>query len=385
MASGAAVSLFGTAVTLIVLLLHVKDFGPYAVVGVLVAEFVPVTLVAPLSGLLVDRLPNRKLMIAGQLLQAGAVLTLTTVLHSLPLILVTLVVLGCGTSVVNPAAAALIPVICGEDRSARGYSWLGVGRGAGMLAGSAVGGLLVAVLGTRDALFGDAATYLVQASMLSFVKAERDPRGQRTRERRGATAGLRLLVSDPVLRVATLCLGVACVGVMFADVANVFYVTEVLGGGAVTLGLLHACWMVGVLIGARIAVRLVTQRALLVGLGTACVVMGVGMLIPAVLPFTAPVALGYVVGGIANGAQNVTNQGIVRARSPEHLRGRAFAAAGALVGGSNVLGTVLGGVVVALLGARETFALAGVATLCVGVAALVALRAVDTTRTAPVT
>ncbi|WP_258904428.1 MFS transporter [Actinokineospora sp. UTMC 2448] len=385
-ASGAAVSLFGTAVTLIVLLLHVKDFGSYAVVGVLIAEFVPVSLAAPLAGLLVDRLPNRRLMIAGQLLQAGAVIVVTTVLHSLPLILVTLVVLGCGTAVVNPAAAALIPAICGEDRSARGYSWLAFGRGTGMLAGSAAGGLLVAALGTRDALLVDAGTYLAQAALLSFVRTERDPRGrERQTGRDAATAGLRLLAADPVLRVATVCLAVACVGVMFADVATVFYVTGVLGGGAATLGLLHACWMLGVLTGARVAVRLTSQRALLLGLGTACAVMGVGMLIPAALPFTALAALGYIVGGAANGVQSVTNQGIVRARSPEHLRGRAFAAAGAVLVGANVLGTVLGGAVVALMGPRQTFVLAGIATLAAGVAALLALRAVDTTKTAPVT
>lgn len=385
-ASGAAVSLFGTAVTLIVLLLHVKDHGSYAVVGVLVAEFVPVTLAAPLAGLLVDRLPNRRLMIIGQVLQAAAVLGVTTVLHSFPLILLMLVVLGCGTAVVNPAASALIPAICGEAQSGRGYSWLAVGRGGGMLAGSAAGGLLVAALGTRDALLVDAGTYLAQAALLSLVRVERDPRGQGGREKdNGATAGLRHLWGDPVLRVATVCLAVACMGVMLADVANVFYVTNVLHGGAATLGLLHACWMVGVLVGARVASRLLTQRALLLGLGSACTVMGVGMLIPALLPYATPVAVGYIVGGAANGAQSVTNQGIVRARTPSHLRGRAFAAAGAVLVGSNVLGTVLGGAVVALFGPRQTFTIAGLVTFAAGVAALMALRAVDTTRTAPVT
>jgi MFS family permease len=381
---GAAVSLFGTAVSIIVLLLHVKAFGTFAVVGVLIAEFVPVSLFAPLAGLLVDRVPNRRLIVIGQLVQGCAALALTAVLHSFPLILLTLVVLGCGTAVVNPAASAMVPVICGEDGSARGYSWLGVGRSAGMLAGSAAGGLLVAALGTREALFVDAGTYFAQAAMLSLVRAERDPRGAPREKGGAASAGLRLLAADPVLRVATVCLAVACTGVMFADVATVFYVTDVLGGGAGTLGLLHACWLFGVLAGARAAARLVSQRALLLGLGSACAAMGVAMLLPAALPYAAPVALGYVIGGAATGMQNVTNQGIVRARSPAHLRGRAFAAAGAVLVGSNVLGTVLGGAVVAGLGPRGAFALAALATVLAGAAALLALRAVDTTKAAPV-
>lgn len=384
MASGAGVSLFGTAITLIVLLLHVKDQGSYAVVAVLVAEFVPVSAGAPLAGLLVDRLPNRRLMVCGQLLQSAAVLGGAVVLDELPLLLVALVLLGCGTAVVNPAASALIPVVCGEQGAARGYAWLAAGRGLGMLVGSVAGGALVVVLGAREALLVDAATYLVQAAMVSRVRAERDPRALRVDEDRGrATAGLAHLVRDPVLRVATAGLALSCAGVMFADVANVFYATDVLGGGAVTLGLLHACWMAGVLVGARTATRLRSQRALLTGLGCACCAMGAAMLVPAALPHTAPVAAGYLLGGAANGVQAVANQGLVRVRTPGWLRGRAFAAAGAVLIGSNVLGTVLGGAVVALAGPRGTFAIAGCAALLAGAVALRALRAVGTRTPGP--
>ncbi|MDQ3403421.1 MAG: MFS transporter [Actinomycetota bacterium] len=385
-ASGAAVSLFGTALTLIVLLLHVKHFGPYAVMAVLIAEFVPVSLGAPLAGLLVDRLPNRRLMIIGQLVQAIAVVGVMAALSSLPLLLIALVVLGCGTAVVNPAASALVPVVCGEEDAARGYAWVAGARGFGMLAGSAAGGLLVAALGTRDTLLIDACTYVAQASLLTLVRAERDPRGKAAARRPGdATAGLRHLVADPVLRVAVGSLAVANAGVMFADVANVFYVTDVLGGGAATLGLLHACWMVGVLVGARVAMSLRSERALLTGLGAACCVMGSAMLLPSAFPFTALLGVGYVLGGAANGVQNVANQGLVRSRTPEALRGRAFAAAGAVLVGSNILGTVLGGAVVTLVGPRWTFGIAGVAALVAGLAALRVLRAAGTTKPAPMT
>ncbi|MBC6448810.1 MFS transporter [Actinokineospora sp. HBU206404] len=378
--------MFGTAITLIVLLLHVKDSGPYAVVAILIAEFVPVTLGAPLAGLLVDRLPNRRLMIVGQLVQAGAVFGVVSVLDRLPLVLVMLVLLGCGTAVVNPAAAALVPVICGERDSTRGYAVVATGRTLGMLGGSAAGGLLVAALGTRDALYLDAATYLLQACLLGFVRAERDPRGTRARRRRGeAMAGARHVAADPVLRVAQVSLALAMAGVMIADVANVFYVVDVLHGGAATLGILHAAWMIGVFVGVRLAGRARTERVLLTGLGLSCCTMGAAMLVPALLPFAAPVAAGYLLGGAANGVQNVCNQGLVRSRTPQELRGRVFAAAGAILIGSNVLGTVLGGAVVALVGPRLSFAIAGAASLLAGLAALRALRAVGMTKPASVT
>ncbi len=385
-ASGAGVSLFGTALTLIVLLLHVKDSGAMAVMAVLVAEFVPVTVGAPLAGLVVDRFPNRRVMIIGQVGQAAAVVGVLAALGSLPWTLVMLVVLGCGTAVVNPAGSALVPVVCGEDGAARGYAWVAAGRGIGMLAGSAVGGVLVAALGTRGALVVDAGTYLGQAALLTLVRAERDPRTTRGAPAPGAAmAGVRHVLADPVLRVSVVSLALASAGVMFAEVATVFYVVEVLGGGAATLGLLHACWMVGVLAGVRFAARLRGEQALLSWLGIACCVIGAAMLVPAVLPYAGPVAAGYVLGGIANGVQNVANQGLVRVRTPDALRGRVFAAAGSVLIGTNILGTVLGGGVTALLGPQRAFGLAGCVALSAGVLAVHALRAVGAKKPAPAT
>jgi MFS family permease len=378
--------MFGTAVTLIVLLLHAREFGAFAVVAILIAEFVPVTVGAPLAGLLVDRVRNRRLMVVGQVVQAVAVIGLVGVLPVFSLVLLMLVLLGCGTAVVNPAAAAMVPVICGEDESARGYAAIATGRTLGMLVGSAVGGLLVAWFGTRGALCVDAATYLVQAGLLTLVRTERDPRGACTRPSRGeAMAGMRHLVADPVLRVAVLSLAVAMTGVMAADVATVFYATEVLRGGAVILGILHASWLLGAFVGARLSICIRSDRLLLTGLASSCCVMGAAMLVPAMLPFVASVASGYLLGGVANGVQTVSYQRLVRVRSPGEMRGRVFAAAGAVLIGSNVLGTILGGVVVALAGARWSFAIAGTASLVSGGVALAVLRTVDMTKPASVT
>ena len=47
---GTTVSAFGTAVTLVILLLHAQKISPLAVAGVLVASMVPVALGAPLAG-----------------------------------------------------------------------------------------------------------------------------------------------------------------------------------------------------------------------------------------------------------------------------------------------------------------------------------------------
>ncbi|EWC60961.1 putative transporter [Actinokineospora spheciospongiae] len=371
-ASGAGVSLFGSAVTLLVLLVHFKEFGAFAVTAVLIAEFLPIALGAPLAGLLVDRLPNRRLMIAGQVLQGAAVLGIVATLGNLAATLVLLFALGCGTAVVNPAAAALVPAVVGEDGATRGYSWIATGRALGTLAGSAAGGVLVAALGTERALLVDACTYAVQALGLCLVRAERRP--ERGGGRVRAADGIRHLRADRVLSTSATCLAIACLGVMFTEVANVFYVTDVLGGDVVLLGVLHACWMVGMLVGVRLVTGLRTATALLVGLGSSCAVMGAAMVLPAAVPFTAAVVVGYALGGITNGAQNVINQALVRLRTPDALRGRAFAAMGSVLMTANVTGMVTGGVLTGLVGPRWTFALAGIPAVLVGLASVAVAR-----------
>jgi MFS family permease len=244
---GAAVSAFGNSVSLIVLLLHAQRISPLAVSGVLVASMVPVALGAPLAGLLVDRLRNRRLLIGALLLQGLALTGIGVFLDLLPVVLGLLVVQGCGQAVAHPAASSLVPRIVGEDGATRGYSWLSTGRKVGMLVGSAAGALLIAAVGFRSALFVDAGTFLVEALSLVFVRAERDPRGEpgeRASVGSDAMAGLAFVRGDRVLLVAVGGMAFAIGCVVLINVADPFYVVDVLHGDAVTMGLLQSCWVV---------------------------------------------------------------------------------------------------------------------------------------------
>ncbi|MEO6086033.1 MAG: MFS transporter [Umezawaea sp.] len=366
---GATVSAFGNSVSLIVLLLHAQRISPLAVSGVLVASMVPVALGAPLAGLLVDRLRNRRLLIAALLLQGVALTGIAVFLDLLPVVVGLLVVQGCGQAVANPAASSLVPKIVGEDGATRGYSWLATGRTVGMLAGSAGGALLIATVGFRSALFVDAGTFLVEALALVPVRAERDPRGEpREHPSAGshAMAGLAFVRTDRVLLVAVGGMAFAIGCIVLINVADPFYVVDVLHGDAVTMGLLQSCWVVGVLIGARLVGRIGSERGLVLALGFGGCVIGLAVCLPAAFPAVATTAVGWLFGGGANGVQGVAQQGLVRLRTPEALRGRVFAAASSLIITANLAGTVVSAGVVGLLGPRWAFAIGGMGALLAG-------------------
>jgi MFS family permease len=370
------VSAFGNAVTLIILLLHAQKVSSLAVAGVLVASMVPVALGAPLAGMVVDRLPNRRLLIGSLLLQGVAIAGIAPLLDHLPAVLGLLVLQGCGVAVAGPAASALVPKIAGEESATQGYAWLAGGRTVGLLAGSAGGALLIAAVGTRGALLVDSATFAVEALALVLVRAERDPRVERSAESKhdGALAGMAYLKADRVLLVAIGGMALVIGSIVLINVADPFFVVDVLHGDALTMGSLQACWVVGMLLGARIAARARTERGLVLGLGISGCTIGVAVCVPAAFPTVWLTAVGWLVGGGSNTVQNVTQQGLIRLRTPDALRGRVFAASNALLITANLVGTVASAGVVALLGPRWTFAIGGLCALLIGLVTLGVLR-----------
>jgi MFS family permease len=156
LAAGLMVSVAGDAAALVALLLELRAAGVGWVAALLAADLVPFILLAPLSGRLVDRVDNRRLLVAS--LAAQAVLVVPLAFVRTPLVIVLLVVLVAAVStVVRPAVSAMVPALTGDDRAPAGYAWVATGTGVGWIAGPAAGGLLTGAFGVTAALLADAA------------------------------------------------------------------------------------------------------------------------------------------------------------------------------------------------------------------------------------
>ncbi|WP_281251321.1 MFS transporter [Lentzea waywayandensis] len=372
-AAGAAVSEFGNSLSLLVLLFWATPISPLLVAAILVAELLPFVLGAPLAGMLVDRLPNRRLLIAALVFQGVAIAAVAPLMGQ-PAFVVALVFLsGCGRAIAQPCISALLPHIAGEEEATRGYAWLSTGRSLGSMAGVTGGALLAGFFGHPVALLIDGGTFLAYAVMLAFVRSERRPSG--THEARpSALAGIRHVRQDPVL-FATI-VGLAfCVGtVVVVNVADPAFVRYVLHGDEFVLGAMQACWLGGILVGNRVAARLRTVSQVAHAIAFAAATTGIGVLIPAAFPFFAAAGTGWVIGGVSNGVHNVALNAAVRLRTPEEMRGRAFAAVGSMVIGANLIGTAAAGGLLLVMGPRAVFALGGAGALLSGVACLVYVR-----------
>ncbi|WP_325049743.1 MFS transporter [Lentzea atacamensis] len=133
---------------------------------------------------------------------------------------------------------------------------------------------------------------------------------------------------------------------------------------------MQACWMVGILVGNRLAARLGTVSQAAHALAITGITTGIAVLIPAAFPYVVAAGIGWFIGGVSNGVDNVTANAIVRLRTPEEMRGRAFAAVSSPVMGANLLRTAAAGGLLLVMGPRAVFALSGTGALLSGAACL---------------
>jgi hypothetical protein len=79
------------------------------------------------------------------------------------------------------------------------------------------------------------------------------------------------------------------------------------------------------------------------------------------------------VGGAGHGIKNVAARTLIHEQVPAAAHGRAFAAYAALRNGAEIAALALGGVLVDVVGGRETLILAGTATVAIAAIGLIAL------------
>ncbi|MFI6096690.1 MFS transporter [Lentzea sp. NPDC051213] len=371
--SGAGVSEAGSALSLLVLLFWATPITPLLVAAILVAELLPLVLAAPLAGLLVDRLPNRRLLVLALLVQGAAIAAIAPIMGQPVLVVALVAVSGCGRAIAQPAVSALLPHIAGEEAATRGYAWLSTSRSLGNMIGVTGGALLAAVFGHPVALLLDGVTFLIYAALMLLVRSDRKPTGEHE-ARPSALVGIQHVRRDPLLLAAITGMAFFVGGIVVVNVADPAYVQFVLHGDEFLMGALQACWMVGLIVGNRVAARFTTPSQVAIALAVTGILTGTALLAPAAFPFVAVNVVAWFVGGVGNGVDSVTLNALVRLRTPDEMRGRVFAAVGSTVMGANLLGTAAAGVLLLFMGPRAIFALGGAVGLISGLVCLVFVR-----------
>ena len=175
--AGALVSLIGDGVYVVAIAWQVYELSdsPTALSLVGVAWTLPLGLFVLLGGVVSDRFERRRIMVAADIVRAGAagaigVLSLTGAVELWHLIALA-AMFGVGEAFFGPAFTSIVPQIVPRDLLLQANSLDQFIRPfAFLLVGPALGGWIVAAFGPGEAFLLDAVTFLISATAICLIK-----------------------------------------------------------------------------------------------------------------------------------------------------------------------------------------------------------------------
>ncbi|TDD48276.1 MFS transporter [Kribbella antibiotica] len=335
---GLAVALLGSGLWLVALAWQVIELGggPVQLSVVTTAYSIGLVVCVLFGGIAADRLSQRLVMVAADVLRGLVLLVVAGLALSNLLeiwhLAVAAVLIGAGEAFLIPAYTALVPKLLPADELLAANGLEGTLRPLAQQAtGPAIGGLVIAAMSPGLAILVAALTYLFSAAC---VLAMRLPAEEPTEVDEDRATGARALVADlregwAYVRRTRWLLASLLFGTIFVllilgplEVLLPFAVRDQLGGGPKDFGLVLAAFGVGGAIGALlISSRSLPRRYLTI----MTLMWGFGAL-PFVLLGIARdlwvMAIGAALVGATGSAAMVIWGTLLQRRVPDHLRGR---------------------------------------------------------------
>jgi MFS family permease len=365
LALAGAFSWMGSTLTTFTVALRYKDvYGPIGVSAIMLAMVVPTIIAAPYGGLLADKVSSRILIPSLMTVMGLSSLMLAFDLGfawSLVFLFITAV---CGTPV-GAAFSATLPEYSTPDDLPRVNGLMQTGSSLGSMFGPGLAGLLVSATGNYSWPFIiDAVSFWVLAASFLLLGLNRKPHPHQEGQKLSALAGLKVILSDQLVRSVVILILVLILSISVLNVGEVFLVINILHANAFVYGMVSACFALGSMLGAAATtvVKFPDRRhagAVVVSVG----VLSASMLVIAFAWHWAVVAVVWFVAGCFNSVLNAYGVSLVMNRTPEDVRGRVMASLGAIFSMGNVTSMGLGGILLGVFGVRPVFVVAGV--ICV--------------------
>jgi MFS family permease len=372
--AGQGLSFFGSMLTYVAIPYQAYEMtGSSLVVALLsFAELPPILVTAFVGGALADAFDRRRLVQFAELgLSLCAALLLVNALLPEPR-LWPLFVLGMAMAglvgLQRPPLDSLVPRLVDRDELTAAGALSSFRMNLGMVAGPAVGGVLIATVGLPVTFTIDLATFAVSLVVLNLMRAVPPPPDAQRPSVHGIVEAFRYAWGRPEL-LGTY--GVDMIAMFFGMSMALFPAYAAQFGGAEVLGLLYAAPSIGSLLAT--ATSGWTNRVHRHGLA---VILAAGAWGVAITGFGLAPNLGIAVVALvlAGGADMIS--GIFRTviwnqTIPDHLRGRLAGIEQVSYSSGPLLGDLESGVVAALAGLRASIVSGGI--LCVAGVALFAL------------
>lgn len=329
-----------------------------------VAYMLPLVVIAPLAGVLVDGWDLRPVLVTTDLCRA-ALLCWMAFASSLPTLCLLLFLHQAATSFFNPAQHAAIPRLVERPAILAANALAAQAAHATKVIGPAAGGALVALLGARGCFLLDAASFVLSALLLLRLPSLPGHPAQMVRRSLlgDLRSGAAFVRNAPRIGLAIAALSGCVAGFGAFLVTLPIFARDVLGYGSGRMGLLLSGLGAGAMAGAALVSRLGSGSDRLRLMSWAGVVAGVAMLgLPIVRAAALPASM---IVGVGVAVLLVAAHTLVQEETPSPLRGRVIGLSLAVLG----LAQVAGMAAAALLSRHgETSGIVQVAALLITIA-----------------
>jgi MFS family permease len=325
-------------------------------------QFLPTLLFGLLGGLIADRYPKRRVLLATQVGMASmaAVLAVLTLTHRVAAWHVYLVAFGLGTvtAIDNPARQAFANEMVGPDRLRNAISINSSVFQLAALIGPAISGLLIDAVGAGYAFAANAVGYL--APIVALLRIRED---ELVKTANTGSAGVRIadavryLADRPHMLWPTVLAGVFGLFTTNLPVTLAAFARSVFHSGPAGYGLLSSVVAIGSLTGALVSAR--RRQTRLRGLAATCLVLAALEMTAAAAPNQWSFCI--VIAGVGTGTLLLLTaaNSMVQLGATDAIRGRVMGLYLLVFIGSGALGGPLVGSVDQRLGPQAGMLLAG--------------------------
>ena len=253
------------SIAIYALILKLSDSG-MAMAGAMMAKLLPIVLISPIAGVVVDRVSRKNVMIISDLLRCVVVLGFLLVEDQGALWLVyTLVVVEISLSgFFEPARSAIIPSLVQKKDLVTANALSGSTWSVMLAFGAALGGVVVHLFGIRTAFILDASTFIVSAWFISRVPNQEKLKKKSSPNQSGYQEfadSMRYLWSEPMVLVLSLLkAGLAVAGGIMTLIP--LMASKVLSGSlSLGIGILYSARGLGAALGPILVKRIFGESA----------------------------------------------------------------------------------------------------------------------------
>jgi MFS family permease len=356
-----SLSWLGSTLTTFAVILRDKDsVGAVGISGYLLAFGLPTIFMAPVSGLIADKFSSRAVILpALAVMGLGSIsLALGWPLWWTPFALLITAMAG---TIVGPAFQAAQVSVTAKEDIPRVSGLMQSMASAGTLFAPALGGILIATTGYFWPFVIDAFSFWLLGVVFFAIGIDRKPVKHEVGEKMSATAGLKFVFNDRLIRAIAVLSGVLVIALGTVNVGEVFLAQNELHADTFTYGIISALFAGGSIVGSigTAALKLDARRHAL------AILLGIALLIATVFFMSVAWHWGVLmvlsfIAGLGNAILNAYGIGIVMARAPEEALGRVNSAIGAVIQAGSVIGIVAGGLAIELYGIRAVLMAAAI-------------------------